>query len=294
MLQVKENRLIYQDNQILLRGVSVADVNHIKGFRTFTFEEILDKAIDTFKINTIRIPILPESKCKDSWYDVPDYFSNALNPAVEYALSKGLFVILDSHYICEFYKKPHFWNKNRDWNRKLKHDLMYFWDFLSKKYCNQEKIIYEIFNEPIGPKDWSRYKIKIANVMITVIRNNCPNLILVGRPSPCDVLDVFENPMYQANVLHSTHLYPSFLTSNWKEHYKLFSDKHPLVIVEWGFQNGIIGGDNIYADELLAFSRKENISLISGFADPYWEPSLFYEDLSLTELGKKVHEFYKL
>lgn len=286
MLQTKDNRITYKSSQISLKGVSVTDVNHIKGFRDFTFEEIVNKALEEFNINTIRIPILPESKHKNSWYDKPNYFEQVLSPAVEYALSKDLFIILDCHYICDFYKKPHFWNRNREWNRNLKHKLMYFWDFLSKQYANNDKIIFEIFNEPIGPDNWHRYKRKLANILIKVIRNNCPNLILIGVPTSCDIKNILEDPIYQKNIAYSTHLYPAFTSSTWKEKYKEVSDKYPLVIVEWGFQEGIIGGDTSYAEDICGFANKNDISLISGFLDTLWPPSLLQNDLSLTPFGQ--------
>lgn len=286
MFQIKENKITFKNTPIVLKGVSVADVNHIRGFRDFTFEEVLNRAIEEFNINTVRIPILPESECKDSWYDTPNYFEDVLCPAVQYATSKNLFVILDCHHICEFYRKPHFWNKNKDWNRKLKHDLMYFWDFLAKQYCKSEKIIFEIYNEPIGPDDWHRFKTKIANIMITVIRNHSNSLILVGFPSACDLNQIAEDPIYQKNVAYSTHLYPSFIKSGWKEKYKKICNKYPIVVVEWGFQkDDIIGGNNHYAEDVYSFASKEGISLISGFMDTQWEPSLLKEDLTLTDFG---------
>ena len=116
MFNVKNNWITYKNTPVILNGVSVADIGHITGHRDFSYEKAIDLAVKEFHINTLRIPVLPESKIENDWYKSNEYFESRLDPAVKYATELGLYVIIESHHICEFYKRPHFWNNNDRYN----------------------------------------------------------------------------------------------------------------------------------------------------------------------------------
>ena len=282
-------------NEVQLRGVAVTELQAIyEGHRSHakptTFEDIID-LIDVFgfKVNTIRLTIHPyvdDETGKHGWtldynsknnigryflkMNHNDYFNLIINPAVNYCVSKGYYVILDWHGISNF-------NIKTPQNQA---ETVEFWNYMCGKYANHPSVIFELLNEPCGIEtwlewmpypqgwidairsgNWSQYQPLIDQVNdvlrpafadrdICQIKYNTTtpanNLILVGGPSHSKILphyDKYDNwdiePYNESlfftggNIAYVNHIYPTHSTPRWFFYTARF---HPVVITEWGYE----------------------------------------------------------
>jgi len=120
-----------------------------------------------------------------------------MDEGVQACTDLGLYVIVDWHILND--NDP---NQNKD-TAKI------FFDKMSKKYADNENVIYEICNEPNGGTSWESIK-SYAEEVIPVIRMNDKDaLIIVGTPNWSQDVDIAsKNPISnQENILYAVHFY---------------------------------------------------------------------------------------
>ena len=101
-----------------------------------------------------------------------DYFSKVLKPAVDYATSKNMYVIVDYHQI------------DNATSGTSAADAKTFWTDIAPKFAGASNVIYEPFNEPIDTNvGWSALK-PVAQQPIDTIRAGAPKTSSSCRPMP--------------------------------------------------------------------------------------------------------------
>jgi endoglucanase len=280
-LKVSGNQILDPlGNQVILKGVNIADPEHLD---TKTWERpntsvrsIASMATDQYFAEVVRLPILPGNTTypnegflnPTNGYDL--YFQNHILPVVTDLTSKGKYVIIDLHYVSDY--------------NTLYPKVKEFWTYMAPKFKDNPYVIYEIFNEPIYPNDWSTWKTIIAQPATDLIRSMAPNnLILIGGPNwSSNMSGAATNPITGTNLVYVAHVYSNQTPAMWETRYGALADKLPLFISEWGFETGgTEGGDLNFGLQFEAWMRFRNIGWTAWSFDTIWGPRMFNSDWTL-------------
>ncbi len=287
-LQVEGNRLQTEDGRpVTLRGVSLCSLswhNPISLLRS------LNNPKSDWKVNVVRLPVQPEE-----WDRLgPDaYIRERLDPAVAECKKKKIYCVIDWHEIAD-------WDEANT-ERKLKN----FWRIIAPRYANEPLILYEIFNEPIGPqerekKNWLIYRAK-AQKWIDMIRQVAPEtVLLVGSPH-WSQMPAFakEDPLKGNNLVYVLHLYHGWKRESWDDLFGNASLKIPLFISEWGWSSKVqnlgqpfYGTLDEYAIPLKDYlEARPHISWTAWSYDPECGPAMLGKD---KEMGDFVRSWLKI
>ena len=280
-LKVLGNKILNDlGQQVILKGVNIADPQHLD---TKTWERpnvtarsVAASATDQYFAEVIRIPILPGSASypNEGFFSTTNgwdvYFKKHLEPLVNEITAKGIYVIIDLHYISDY--------------QNLFPKVSAFCNYMAPKFNNNPKVMYEIFNEPILPDDWATWKNTIAQPATDLIRKLAPNnIILVGGPYwSSHMAGAATNPVTGNNIVYIGHVYSNQTPTMWDQRYGPVIAKYPLFISEWGFeQGGTEGGDITYGQKFEAWMSANNLGWTVWSFDTLWGPRMFNSDWSL-------------
>ena len=198
-LKVSGTRIIGENGQeVQLRGIST---HGLGWFPEFVNNEAFGEFRNNWGANVIRLALYTSENngyCTDG---DKNKLLNTVYKGVEYATANDMYVIIDWHVL----------NDNNP--NKYKGEALEFWDSISKKYANNNNVIYEICNEPCGDTSWTDIK-NYANEIIPEIRTNDPNaIIVVGTPTWSQDVDKaasspiagYDNIMYTLHFYAATH-----------------------------------------------------------------------------------------
>jgi hypothetical protein len=218
----------------------------------------------------------------------PDfYFNEILDPAVMHAVKRGLYVVLDWHYVYANCESEEIINTTND-----------FWNYIAPRYANLANVIFDIINEPGTPGDWNSYQ-PIAQKWVDLIRFHAPlNLILIGGPNYARVLPMprpsnpeeLINPIEANNIIYVCHIYPGVQpnqsASSWEQLFGGLADVAPLMISEWGWEylapSPCTGLKSTWGAPFKEYvDSKENVGWIAWIFDQFWRPVMFDENWNL-------------
>jgi endoglucanase len=280
-LRVQGNKIVDdQGMPVVLKGVNIADPQHLDTKRNerpgVTARSVATSATDTYFAQVIRLPILPgnSSYPTEGFFSTTTgwdkYFANHIDPLVKELTAKGIYVIIDLHYISDY--------------QNLFPQVQAFWKYMAPKYSNNPHVLYEIMNEPILPDSWSTWKNTIAQPITDLIRSYAPNnLILIGGPYwSSHMAGAATNPVSGTNLVYIAHVYSNQGPSMWEQQYTPVLNKFPLMITEWGFeQGGTEGGTLTYGQQFESWMRVRDLSWTVWSFDTVWGPRMFNSDWSL-------------
>jgi endoglucanase len=268
-------------NNVILRGVSLVDVG-VANTRTRNARALIDMATDNangWYARVVRLPVYPDPiDGTPGWNANPDaYFNNNLNPAIQECIARQIYCIIDWHYI-------------KDYNSSaVDTSTRNFWNYVAPRYANTPNVIYELYNEPINPDNWSTWK-TWAQPWVNIIRSHAPsNLILVGGPRwSQNVAEAASNPFSGGNIAYVAHIYPQHGgQSTWDAWFGNSSATVPYFITEWGWQQGggapTSGTTSGYGTPFSSYLDSKGVSWTAWVFDDYWQPVMF--DTSWNLLG---------
>ena len=281
---------------ILLKGVFIPDPEHLNTKKwkkkKISAEFLIKKAVLEYGAKVIRVPVLPESDGYTGFFLDPDrYIKKHLLPVVDLCKKLNVYIIIDLHYISDYLGK-------RD-------DVLKFWKIVAPKLKNFKHVIFELYNEPIYPDNWSVWKDKIALPAINQIRESAKNnIIIVSAPYWTSHLKgILSDPINKKNIVYAAHIYPNQLKKgDWAKTYELVLKRFPLFITEWGYDNNskdpvLQGTTSGYGKTFLSWMNKHQLSRTACIFDHNWDPPMFNSDWSLTggknQMGKLVSDDLK-
>ena len=309
-LQVNGNRI--EDllgNPIVLRGVALIDLPlyALRSANATTVNTVIDRvtmpvAGGTWGTRVIRFAIYPDNhtgpgsspyKPIRPWpFDArpgggnDQYFASIVKPAVDYATSKGLYVIVDYHDINSTTAVY----PGRSTSRaQMCGD---FWRYMAPKFANYSNVIYEVFNEPIdddagAPAScWASLKSTMQN-LVNTIRGSAPNnLVLVVSPLWCQATAAAaDDPLVGANLIYTTHLYaPNYI--NLQSDIVRAAHQVPVFLTEWGDPSDIN-----YLSSMRSMAEANGISNTAWAVDYAWWPPLFDSNWKPNYYGRFVQQW---
>ncbi len=289
-------------NTVILRGVDFQDIKEQATDRTVGLNGLIDVVTnpdDTLSnspgwyTRVLRFTVEPPIS------NLEEYYQQTLKPAVDYATSKGLYVIIDWHYIADV-------NSNIESTNA-------FWTYMAPRFNNYSNVLYEVYNEPINTNlTWGQFK-PYMQAWVDLIRKYAPhNLILAGSPVWDQRMgDAATNPLTGGNIVYVAHIYPGHWNATGSGAVKAQVEKvvkvHPVFLSEWGFSETVStasasllkGSIASYGDPIVNWAESLGISWSAWCADNDWEPAMFTRDWKLKvgpgEMGgftkDKLYEF---
>ncbi len=186
-------------NKFQLIGLSTHGLQwfgHYVNYDTF-------KAIkDEFGINVIRLALYTSENGYCTGTDLrKQNMYNAVVNGIKIATSLDMYVIVDWHMVGA---------ESVDDKNPLTYvnEAKEFFGEISKKFADNENILYEIMNEPNGATTWQNCK-DYANQVIPAIRENTDAIVLVGNPKwTADLNSVVKDPLVgYTNIMYTYHFY---------------------------------------------------------------------------------------
>jgi aryl-phospho-beta-D-glucosidase BglC (GH1 family) len=199
-----------------------------------------------------------------------DYVSQVLKPAVDYATSKNLYVIIDFHQIADITTGTY------------AADATTFWTDIAPQFASYSNVLYEPFNEPIDTaKMWSAQK-PIVQGFIDTIRAKAPNNLIIVPSHTWDQFpgDAASDPPNGTNLMYTAHIYPSNWKATFQSQVTTAAAKVPLFVSEWGYDNSDPAN---WGTDLQTTLDGNGASWTAWVTDNAWTPSMF-ADTSITTL----------
>lgn len=277
-------------NVVILRGIDVQDIlkqNQEPQVKLDSLINILTNTEDSASNSPGWYPKVIRLTCEPVMPDFEAYYTNTLKPAVDYATSKGLYVIIDLHYIADI-----------DNNIEFTKD---FWRYTAPKFRHYSNVLYEVYNEPINMgMSWDTFK-PYMQEWVDLIRQYAPhNLILAGSPQWSQVMGgSATNPLRGGNIVYVAHVYPSHFRSAWNRgQVEDAAAVHPVFLTEWGFWedqednllNGTVDG---YGTEIMDWADNLGLSWTAWCADNDWRPPMFTRQWELRVGNGEMGGFVK-
>ena len=133
-------------NSVVFRGLNIIDPNWYIVRVNIDVETVIDKVTDEsdgWFTRIIRIPVKPKS-----WHDIgPEtYFNDYLKPAVEHCVERRIYCIVSWMYVSD-YNLP-----------EVDSATCAFWNYIAPRFASYSNVLYELFNEPVEPENWSTWK----------------------------------------------------------------------------------------------------------------------------------------
>ncbi len=252
-LSVKGNQLVDESGTpIQLKGISTHGIAWFPDYiNEYCFKELKQK----WGINVIRIAMYTAESggyCTDG---NKEYLKNLVKKGVEYATKCDMYVIIDWHILSD--GNP---------NTYIEESKAFF-DEMSKTYCNQKNVIYEICNEPNGGTSWNDIK-QYAEQVIAVIRKNDPdNIILVGTPNWSQFVDQAAQDSIKGfdNIMYTLHFYAATHKQELRNTMKNALEQGlPIFVSEYGICDASGTGqiDTQQANEWIQFLNQYHISYV--------------------------------
>lgn len=274
-LQVSGNKLLNEHKkEIQLKGISTHGIQWFGHLYTY---ENLQNLKDTWGINTFRISLYTDPN--SDGYIKNKELKNQVIKLIDYSIKLDMYVIVDWHIL----------NDNNP--QTYKKEAIEFFNEISKKYKNNNNVIYEICNEPNGNVTWEKDIYPYANDIIKVIRKNSKKaLVIVGTPDWCKDLDsVSKKPLKYKNVIYSLHFYAGSHDKKLRDKIDKFREKDLAVFVSECGITDVSGNGKIYEEKFKEWTNyldEKNISWI------FWALSNKNESSSLLTEDYEVLDSY--
>ena len=244
-LEVRGNELVAGGKPILLRGVAVGDPILARQGRPLSDYQ---RIAHDWHANVVRISLHPSV-----WEHTPhDQVLATLDREIQAALGNGMYVILDWHTIG--WPNAYYEAIEKDWtddppdlynsNFALAKD---FWDAVSAKFGKDDRIIFELWNEPVYAENegdvehqrWAELRPFFAQ-LLAVVRKHGDNVVLAaGNEWSYDLRGVRQEPLEGKNVAYAWHIYAGTDEDDeneWAKHLDEVQKVAPVMVTEWGFQ----------------------------------------------------------
>ncbi|HVT05809.1 MAG TPA: cellulase family glycosylhydrolase [Polyangia bacterium] len=221
----------------------------------------------------------PATTCKPVMpMSAADYVAKVLKPAVDYATSQHLYVIIDHHQI------------DNATTGTSAADATTFWNDVAPQFASYTNVLYEPFNEPIDSgASWAALK-PVVQGWIDTIRAHAPSNIIIVPSISYDQHpgDAASDPPSGTNLMYAAHVYPMNWSAAFKAQVATATAKAPVFVSEWGYT--VASGTDVsdtpsptWGTDFQAIVDANGASWTAWVTDNAWTPSMFV-DSALTQL----------
>jgi len=269
---------------VILRGVAFADLGEVER-QEGGINAMIDRVTNagdvqscsaSWETRVIRVAVSPADGgvlTPVQYQPGGNYIDTILRPTVDYARSRGLYVIIDWHYIGD--------------TTLHQQSTAAFWADIAPHFAGDSNVLFELYNEPVNGGNWASVRADMQS-WTNIVRAAAPdNLILVGTPNWCqNVSAATMNPVDGANLVYVAHMYPEHFNSpSLRTELSTAAAVKPVIVTEWGFQQGgntILNGNvTNYGGPFKQFLENQKVSWTGWCASRSWQPAMFRTDFVL-------------
>lgn len=251
-LSVKGTNLVDEDGKAFqLRGIST---HGLSWFPQYVNKKAFKQLRDKWGCNVVRLAMYTgeyNGYCTGDEQNRKN-LEKLVQQGVKYATELDMYVIIDWHILSD--GNP---------NTYLKESKSFF-KKMSKKYKNNDHVLYEICNEPNGGVSWSDVRSYATKIVKTIRKNDKDKIIIIGSPTWSQDVDVAaQNPVKGKNLVYSLHFYASTHKDWLRQKAQTALDQGlALMVTEFGICDASGNGwiDEAEANRWIEFLDKNNIS----------------------------------
>ncbi|MBP5262180.1 MAG: cellulase family glycosylhydrolase [Clostridiales bacterium] len=273
---------------VQLRGVST---HGLTWYPEFINGNLFSQIANDWNCNMIRLAMY--ASIYDS--DEREVSYSLMKQGIDLAIANDMYVLVDWHML-----------EKGDPNEEIE-PAMDFFARISSEYRNCPNLIFEICNEPNGSADWYDV-IRYSNRVIPVIRENCPDsVIVVGTPEyDRNLGDPILRPLQFDNVAYVLHFYAATHREGQREELRLALEAGlPIFISECGICEADGDGTINFGEAAEWFELLNEYKLSyavwsmsdkdesSAFFRPGFDPSGQITDADITTSGLWVRELIR-
>jgi endoglucanase len=261
---------------VILRGLSIEGLDQQSKDSKYNINGVIDLITnknDTGGSSPGWYPVLLRLPVDSS--NPSGEINSLLKPAVDYATKRGLYVIIDLHFVDNPYNNVQTVNA--------------FWTTVAPMFKDYSNVIYEPFNESSVQDSWATYK-PTMQAWVNLIRGYAPkNLIFAGSPSWDQSMgDAATNPLTGGNIVYVVHMYYHHWTTSWnKAQVEACAKVNPVVMTEWGYSND--SGETETDPDISATYGKPMLQWLEGLGGSWtawcasnsWLPKMFSDNWAL-------------
>lgn len=251
-LSVKGTQLVDKNKKpFQLRGIST---HGLSWFPQYVNKEGFKTLRDEWGCNVVRLAMYT---AEGNGYCTGDaanrkVLRKLVKNGVKYAADLDMYVIVDWHILSD--GNPNIYKKQ----------AKSFFNYMSKKFKNNDHVIYEICNEPNGGTTWEDVRSYAVPIIKTIRKNDKDAIIIVGSPTWSQDVDIAAgHPLKGKNIMYSLHFYAATHKEGLRQKAQTAMDKGlPLFVTEFGFCDASGNGniDKQESEKWIKYLNDNNIS----------------------------------
>ncbi len=266
-------------NTVILRGVDLIDLGATEQWEG-GIKKMIDRLTDPndtqgsspgWATHVLRLAVVPgdsDSGTPVGYVPGIQYYERFLRPTVDYARQKGLYAVIDWHYIDD--TAPH------------QATTTAFWQDIAPHFASDTNVLFELYNEPMNHGSWAATKPDMQAWYDTVRAAAPDNLILIGTPNwSQNVGDAAMDPLSGTNIVYVAHMYPQhWPLQSLRNQITTAAQTVPVFMTEWGFWTApmdplLNGSITTYGAPLRDFIEANHLSWSAWCASSSWAPPMF-------------------
>lgn len=169
----------------------------------------INMAASVFK--TVRIPIRWSNHAAPTADATLDpVFAARVDQAVDAALAKGMYVIIDVHHYSQLFGDPVQYKEVQVASEVIDIRLLNMWRQIAERYRNRSpKLIFELLNEPHGRLNSTTWNLLMPQVLAVVRQSNPTRTLIVSSTYWSHVRDIalLKMPPADRNLIMTFHTY---------------------------------------------------------------------------------------
>ena len=284
----------------VLRGVSLADPYFLKEVDGRNLTSDLEELRTEWQADVLRVPIYP-----GLWTHHPNYLEKYVDPIVNEARKRGMYVILGWHAQgnpLTGQVDSMGWQNTPPWrgdpfrpNKDLAQAAL---KRIASRYQDQPHVLYSIYSEP-AHISWSKWR-PVAEELVDAVRDVDSTAIAIvpGVSWGYDLTGALNNPVRNHSIVYETHPYPD-KGSEWQSVVRQLEKEHPVFVGEWGFTEQ--HADSVttdssafleYGEELTTVCKELGIGWTAWIWHSEWRPPMLksFDRYEPTRYGQFVKE----
>jgi hypothetical protein len=272
-------------NTVILRGVDLIDLGATEEWEG-GIKAMIDRLTDPndaqgsspgWATRVLRLAVVPGdtgSGTPVGYVPGIQYYERFLRPTVDYARQKGLYAIIDWHYVSD--------------TTAHEATTTAFWQDIAPHFASDTNVLFELYNEPINSGSWATTKPDMQSWYDTVRAAAPDNLVLIGTPNWSQLVgNAAADPISGTNLVYVAHMYPQHWQSqSLRTQITSAAQTVPVFMTEWGFwtspMDALLNGSiTSYGAPLREFIEANHLSWSAWCASSSWAPPMFDKTYAL-------------
>ena len=310
-LSVNGINIVANGQPVRLRGVNMGDPFWARGWygAAYSTADYITLSQE-WNAKVVRISVFPTQ-----WKNMDHATLLAgLSQDVNAALNNGMYVIISYHVIGwpdGFYQSACCGNPSDTYDSTMSVATA-FWTQMAQTYGSDTRIIFDLWNEPVHPDDFTLYgsdpnplwpilKVYYESLIQTVRNNGGQNIVIAtGNRWASWLVGIKDNPLADPNIVYAYHKYSvngSNTAAEWNKDTGSLIGVKPVMVSEWGYEDTDVvsptwpGSQASYGDPFTLWMENNDLSNLAWMYHHDWTPALLMSDGSLTKYGAFVKQY---